>query len=54
MLFCGKEKNMNKCIISGKVLNDIQFEFLYDSKHISIAMCYINLNDNSVVKIYRI
>lgn len=54
MLFKREKRNfMNECIISGEILEDIKFEFIYDSKHISIAMCNVKLNNNSVLKIYR-
>lgn len=45
---------MNICIISGEILEDIKFEFLYNSKHISIAICKIKLSNNSIIKEYRI
>lgn len=45
---------MNICIVNGEILEDIKFEFLYNSKHISIAMGKIMLNNESIVQIYRI
>ena len=45
---------MNICIVSGEILEDIKFEFLYNSKHISIAMCKLKLNNKSIAQIYRI
>ena len=41
---------MKECIISGKILENIKFEFIYNSKHISIAMCDIKLNNHSVIE----
>lgn len=45
---------MNRCIISGEILEDVKFEFLFNNKNISIAMCNIKLSNNSNIMIYRI
>ena len=54
MLYKNWRKNMNRCIISGEILEDVKFEFLFNNKNISIAMCNIKLSNNSKVIIYRI
>ena len=47
---------MNIVITSGKIISDIDFNFIYNKdkkeKHISIAMCKIQLNNGSIVDIY--
>mgnify|MGYP004518744971 FL=1 len=44
---------MNKCVISGKVLEEIKFDFIYNSKkHVSIAKCPIKLNNDSVLNVF--
>lgn len=47
---------MNIVIISGKIVSDINFSFIYNKdkieKHISIAMCKIQLDNGSIIDVY--
>ena len=48
---------MNIVIISGKIVSEIEFKFIYDrygtkSKHTSISSCYVKLDNNSIILIY--
>ncbi len=44
---------MNRCVISGKILEEIKFDFIYNSnKHVSIARCPIKLNNDSILDVY--
>ena len=47
---------MNIVIISGKIISNIDFNFIYNKdkkeKYTSIAMCKIQLNNGSIVDIY--
>lgn len=42
---------MNFCIIMGKIIEDIKFNFLYNDKRISISNTIIKLDNDSKVKI---
>ena len=42
---------MNLCFIQGKIISDIKFDFILDSKNISIAIFKLQLNNNSIVNI---
>lgn len=42
---------MNLCIIIGKIIEDIKFDFLYDDKRMSISNTIIKLENDSKVKI---
>lgn len=47
---------MNIVIISGKIISEIEFNFIYNGnkkeKHTSIAMCKLRLDNGSFVDIY--
>ena len=48
---------MNIVIISGKIVSEIEFKFIYDrygtkSKHTSISSCYVKLDNDSIIQIY--
>ena len=45
---------MNECFFIGNIITDIEFNFLYNSKHISIAKfeVYIGENQKITVKAY--
>jgi len=42
---------MNICFFIGKIINEIKFDFILNSKYISIAAFYIKLLNGSVVKV---
>jgi len=42
---------MNICFLSGKIISDINFKFIINSKNISIAYLYLQLNNKSIVKL---
>lgn len=42
---------MNICFVMGKVLKDIEFEFMYEDKRISIAYTDLELRNNTIVTI---
>ena len=42
---------MNLCFLSGKIISDINFKFIINSKHISIAYFNVQLNNKSIIKI---
>lgn len=42
---------MNKCFLFGKIISDINFKFIINSKNISIAMFDLELENKSIVKI---
>ena len=42
---------MNLCFFSGKIINDINFKFIINSKKISIAYFNLQLNNKSIIKI---
>lgn len=44
---------MNKCILKGILTKEIDFEFLYNCKNISIAIGDILLQNKSQIMIYR-
>lgn len=44
---------MNKCILMGKVFEDVDFRFIYnDNKSISMANCKIVLTNKAQIEIY--
>lgn len=43
---------MNICILMGKIIEDVDFKFIYNSKSISIATSKIQLIDENQVEIY--
>ncbi len=43
---------MNLCFTIGKIVSNVEFNFLYNSKFTSIAKCKIMLNNKSVIKIF--
>ena len=47
---------MNIVMISGKIVSEIDFNFIYNKdkkeKHTSIAMCKIQLNNGSIIDVY--
>ena len=45
---------MNRCILIGKIIYDVDFEFVYNDKAISIAICTIELQNNTRIQIYAI
>ncbi len=42
---------MNLCMLIGKIISDVEFEFIVNSKDISIAQFDIKLKNNSIVKV---
>ncbi len=42
---------MNLCMLIGKIISNIKFEFIINSKNVSIVQFDIQLNNNSIVKI---
>lgn len=42
---------MNFCIVYGKIISEIQFDFIYKSKQISISRFNIKLANNSIIQI---
>lgn len=42
---------MNICFLMGKVLKDIEFEFMYEDKRISIAYTDLKLKNNTTIAI---
>lgn len=42
---------MNLCIITGKILEDINFKFIYNDRRISIAYTTIKLSNDSIITI---
>ena len=46
-----KGELMNLCIVYGKIISEIKFDFIYKSKHISISTFYIKLSNNSIIQI---
>ncbi len=47
---------MNIVIISGKIVSEVDFNFIYNKnkkeKHTSIAMCKLKLDDDSIIDVY--
>lgn len=41
---------MNLCFLLGKVISDIEFKFIYNSKNVSITIFYIMLKNKSIIK----
>ena len=42
---------MNLCFVIGKIINDIEFKFIINSKHISVAIFEIELSNKSAIKV---
>ena len=42
---------MNLCFLMGKVVSDVNFEFILNSSHISIAVWKIELMNQSIVTV---
>ena len=42
---------MNLCVVYGKIISEIQFDFIYKSKQISISRFNIKLSNNSIIQI---
>lgn len=42
---------MNICFLIGKIISEIEFKFILNSKNISIAIFEIELKNKSIVKI---
>jgi len=49
-MFCEVIK-INLCFVIGKIVSDIKFEFIINSKNISVAIFEIELSNNSTVKV---
>ncbi len=45
---------MNKCILIGKILSDVDFQFLCNKKHVSIATIKVELCDKTPIDVYGI
>lgn len=43
---------MNICILMGKIIEEVNFRFIYNDKSISIANCRIELIDKSQIEIF--
>ena len=47
---------MNIVIISGKIVSEVDFNFIYNKnkkeKHTSIAMCKLKLDNDSIIDVY--
>ena len=50
LMSCGVIK-INLCFVIGKIVSDIEFEFIINSKHISIGIFEIELSNNSIIKV---
>jgi len=42
---------MNMCFFIGKICSEIKFDFILNSKNISIAIFYIQLLNGSIIKV---
>ena len=42
---------MNEVFLTGKIISNVEFKFIINSKNISIAMFNIETNDRQVIKI---
>ena len=42
---------MNLCFLAGKIVSDINFKFIINSKNISIACFNLQLNNGSIIKV---
>ena len=42
---------MNVCFLIGKVISEIEFSFIFNSKNISIASFYLQLENKNILKI---
>ena len=41
---------MNICFLLGKVVDDVEFKFIYNSKNVSISIFKLMLNNKSIVE----
>lgn len=41
---------MNICFLLGKVVDDVEFKFIYNSKNVSISMFKLMLSNKSIVE----
>ena len=44
-------KAMNLCFFSGKIISEIEFEFIINSNNISIAYFDLQLSNESIIKV---
>lgn len=42
---------MNLCLITGKIVSDVKFEFILRSKNISIAIFTLEVDNNSIITV---
>ena len=42
-------KQMNLCFLIGKIVSDIEFKFIINSKNVSISYFKIELNNKSII-----
>ncbi len=42
---------MNECFVIGKIITDIEFKFIYNSKKTSIVTFNVELRNKSIVKV---
>lgn len=42
---------MNEVFLIGNIINEIEFKFIINSKNISIAMFYIEIDDKQIIKV---
>ena len=42
---------MNLCFLTGKIVSEIEFKFIINSKNISVVMFEIQLTNNSIIKV---
>lgn len=42
---------MNLCFLIGKIISDIKFEFIWNSKNISVTQFMIEVNKNCIIKV---
>ena len=50
LMFYGVVK-INICFVIGKIVSDIEFEFIINSKNISVAIFEIELSNKSIIKV---
>lgn len=43
---------MNICFLTGEIIQEIEFNFLYNSQNISVAKTEIKLQNKTVISIY--
>ena len=42
---------MNLCFVIGKIISDIEFKFIVNSKNISVALFEMQLSNNSIITV---